>query len=85
MTKRPEPQKSTPGRRRRVDAAIVLPMIGAVLVFVPVLWPRAASGPTVQTSSAAIYLFGVWAAMILGAMVVAYLLRPGPPGAQNDD
>ena len=69
------PNRANP-RRRLVDAAITLPLVGAVFVFVPLLWPQPdhAVDP-MQTSSAIIYLFAIWALMIVGACILAFALR----------
>lgn len=57
-------------RRRIMDAARVLPVLGFVLILLPVLWTQ---GGQMGTASEAIYVFGLW----LGLIVVAALLsRP---------
>jgi len=57
-------------RRRRVaDAARVLPVAGAFLVLLPILW-RPAETAAPDTSRGGIYLFAVW----FGLIVVAFLL-----------
>lgn len=62
-------------RRRRVgDAARVIPVIGGVLVMLPLLWPRDGED-TVSTVSAFLYVFGIWALMIGVAAVLAPFLR----------
>lgn len=57
-------------RRRLMDAARILPVLGFVLVLVPVLWTQ---GGTMGTAGQALYLFGLWVALILAA---ALLSRP---------
>ena len=69
-------------RRRRVnDAARVLPFIGTLLWMIPLLWPE--NGAAVRSSSAIIYLFGVWGLLVLGAGLLSWRLsvqaREGDP------
>ena len=52
-------------RRRWRDAARMLPVVGGVLLILPLLWRNAGTGP------AAVYVFGVWAVLIGGAAVIA--------------
>ncbi|MDU9002508.1 hypothetical protein [Sedimentitalea todarodis] len=61
-------------RRRLMDAARILPLLGALLFALPLLWP--ASGPEgdlgddgVAMSSAIIYVFSVWSALIVSILV----------------
>ncbi|MEC7256258.1 MAG: hypothetical protein VXW58_00430 [Pseudomonadota bacterium] len=53
-------------RRRLMDAARVLPVLGAALFLLPVLWPDAdtASAAPVRTSNAVIFIFGTWLVLI---------------------
>lgn len=50
-------------RRRLMDAARLLPLIGAALFAVPLLWAEGGDG-AVPMSSAIVYVFGIWAALI---------------------
>ncbi|MGB0798322.1 MAG: hypothetical protein ACPGRD_03270 [Planktomarina sp.] len=75
-----EPQKNHPARsdrrRRLTDAALILPATGAVLVMVPLIWPKLADGfDGVRTSTALIYLFGIWTVMIVLAALLARLIK----------
>ena len=57
-------------RRRMMDAARMLPLLGAVLLMIPALWqPEQTAAP--DTARGAVYLFGVWAALILAALVMS--------------
>lgn len=58
-------------RRRLMDAARLLPLLGAVLVFVPLMW-RPAAG----TVASGTWLFTVWIALILAAFALARGLAP---------
>jgi hypothetical protein len=61
-------------QRRLRDAALLLPVLGAVLFCVPLLWPQ--TGDDGQSSAGAlIYVFGAWAALIVCAFVVSRMLR----------
>ncbi|HBM61753.1 hypothetical protein ACFSDD_16460 [Salipiger marinus] len=60
-------------RRRLMDAARVLPFLGLLLWLVPLLWPQGQEGG-VRSSSAIVYLFGVWAFLVLGSAVLVYAL-----------
>jgi hypothetical protein len=72
-TGRPPPQlplflERAPYRRRRImDAARLLPLFGAALLLLPMLWDR-----THGTAAGAVYLFLVWLAIIA---VTAFLAR----------
>jgi hypothetical protein len=60
-----------PYRRRRViDAARMLPFIGLLLWLIPLLW-REEGEVAVRSSSAILYLFGVWILLVAGAAVLS--------------
>ncbi len=64
-------------QRRLMDAARLLPVLGALLWLVPLLWPqRDAAGEVaaVSTSSAILYIFGVWVVLALIALLLSLLL-----------
>lgn len=58
-------------RRRLGDAARVLPMLAAILVLVPVWWIPA----QVSFAAGAVWLFGLWAGLILAIFVLHRALR----------
>jgi hypothetical protein len=58
-------------RRRLQDAARLLPVFGAVLLLVPLVWPRG----EMSNVAALIYLFAVWLGLIAAAALVARGLR----------
>ncbi|WP_439155404.1 hypothetical protein [Yoonia sp.] len=64
-------------QRRLRDAARLLPLLGAVLWVIPLLWARAprSSG----SADAIIYTFGVWVFLILVSAVISRRLRPDDP------
>ena len=57
-------------RRRVIDAARVLPFIGLLLWLIPLLW-REDGEVAVRSSSAILYLFGVWILLVAGAAVLS--------------
>lgn len=77
-------------RRRLMDAARVLPVLGFVLVLLPVLWTQ---GGTMGTAGQALYLFALWLGLIAVAAAMSRALSregrreagrasppPAPPG-----
>lgn len=58
-------------RRRLMDAARLLPVLGIVLVLLPALW-----SPAPGVAQAGIYLFAVWFALCLAAFGLARGLGP---------
>lgn len=69
-------------RRRLRDAARMLPVFGAFLLLLPILWDPAGS-PARDTAPDGVYLFAVWAGLIALAAVLAPGLRAGM-GADED-
>ncbi|MFU8882542.1 MAG: hypothetical protein ACNA7Q_09265 [Rhodobacterales bacterium] len=65
-------------QRRLMDAARLLPVVGALLWLVPLLWPQSGADPAaragVSTSSAILYIFGVWTFVVLAALLVSLLV-----------
>lgn len=84
--------RQTYQRRRMMDAARLLPVLGFGLLIMPLLWaPRGAAA--MGTAEAAIYLFAVWFGLITVAFVIARRLaavtgdeeQAGDAGGQRDD
>ncbi len=76
-------------RRRAMDAARILPVLGIFLVALPRLW-GADAGPGEETAREGIYLFTVWGGLIVAAALLGRLLAPSidpspddPPGPQD--
>lgn len=60
-------EKRSYRRRRRTDGLRLLPVLGLWLFMVPLLWPGASArltGLGVPMSSALVYIFAVWLALI---------------------
>lgn len=63
-------------RRRLRDAARLLPFLGLFLMLLPALWSPGRGG-----GGAAVFVFSVWALLILGAAALAPgLARPETEG-----
>ncbi len=73
-----------PYRRRRLrDAARLLPLLGFLLLLLPILWQDGPDLPRV--SDVALYFFGVWAVLILLAAVFASGLKGGEGEEEEED
>jgi hypothetical protein len=75
MSRQPSPlflERETYRRRRLMDAARILPVLGLVLFLLPALWQRPGAP---NTAGEALYLFAVWAMLILAAALLARPLR----------
>ena len=71
--------------RRVTDAARLLPVAGAVLVLLPILW-RPAATPEPDTARGAVYLFAVWGGLIVLSLLLSRrLMRGEEPGRGDGD
>ncbi len=70
--------------RRLHDAARLVPVFGVVLFLLPVLWSPAATEAR-DTAPDAIYLFGVWAGLILVAALLSRGLAASASKPADDD
>lgn len=76
--------RETYRRRRLMDAARLLPVVGLGLFLVPLLWIGPSGGP--GTRMGVVYLFAVWAALIAAAGLIARRLSgPLKKGGEGDD
>ena len=77
MSRPPEPvflERQSYRRRRLSDAARMMPVIGLVLILVPLLWAEEA-----RTSSGILYIFLVWAVLIAVTRVISGRLSDFDP------
>lgn len=65
-------------QRRFRDAARLLPIFAAVLMVLPLMWPRANPDQSL-TSSGIVYLFGLWLLLVVLAFVLSRVLRFSDP------
>jgi hypothetical protein len=65
-------------RRRLMDAARLLPWLGAFLFGLPVLW----SAP--ETAAGLLYLFGAWVVLIVLSFALVRRLSEGPGDGPGD-
>ena len=73
-------------RRRLIDAARLLPVLGAFLFLLPVLWAPAEgmNGTGRDTATDGLYLFAAWAVLIVFAALMAPGLRADAPADDPD-
>lgn len=67
-------------RRRLMDAARILPLLGALLFALPLLWPMSAPDNAtgdagVAMSGAIVYVFSVWTVLIVAILVFGKATR----------
>lgn len=70
-------------RRRLRDAARLLPIVGAFLLFLPILWMP--GGKITLTAGDIIYFFAVWLILIVVAAAFARGLRAGDRAEEDED
>jgi hypothetical protein len=70
-------------RRRRRDAARLLPFVGGFLFLLPILWAPAQSFRR-DTAPDGIFLFAAWAAMIVLAFLISRSLAGGESAGGDD-
>lgn len=72
-------------RRRLIDAARMLPVAGAFLLLLPMLWRPTPAGH--NTAVEGLYLFGIWALLIVAARLFSgpLLLADGASAGDLDE
>ncbi|ODV10517.1 MAG: hypothetical protein ABT20_07960 [Rubrivivax sp. SCN 70-15] len=70
----PLPVAQEPAERTR-DAAVLLPALGLFLLMPPVIGLFALPLRVAGVPLIVLYLFGVWFALVLGAALLAWVLR----------
>jgi hypothetical protein len=68
--------------RRLTDAARLLPVAGLILFLLPILWQPAATQDG-DTAAGWVYLFGVWAGLIVAAYLLSRRLMPLTAGEDD--
>ncbi len=71
-------EKQSYRRRRLADAAKLLPVLGVILLYLPILWADDA-----RTASGLIYVFGVWALLIVVMWLVSTRLSKAVTSADT--
>lgn len=66
------------------SAAVALPLLGLFLLMPPVVTLFVRGAGFAGVPLIVIYLFGVWAALIICAALLAWRLRPGPASEAED-
>jgi hypothetical protein len=90
VTGRREPlflARQTYRRRRVADAARLLPLLGVLLFMLPLLGAAGAGdggAETGATSTGGMYIFAVWAGLILAAALLSVPLSAGSSEASSD-
>lgn len=83
MSANPKPiflERQTYRRRRLADAARLLPLLGALLMGLPLLWFRP-EGEAMRTTHVMMYIFGCWAVLALLSAIVSVRLQPDEDSA----
>ncbi len=63
-------------RRRLMDAARLLPILGAALIALPLLWPSQTSPEDgVPLSSASLYVFACWVFLIVVSLIFGFAAK----------
>lgn len=75
-------ERQTFRRRRLIDAACALPLLGWILWWLPLLW--SGGEVNVPASQVLIYIFGVWIGLALGAARLVRLLNRSRVFASGD-
>ena len=74
-------ERRTYRRRRLMDMARLLPILGALLFAVPLMWPNPDPYPApdthggMMTSAAITYIFLVWGGLILASLAFGVAVR----------
>lgn len=67
-------ERQTYRRRRMIDGARLLPVIGGIAFVMPILW-RTDTTPGASTAHGGLYLFAIWFGLILAAFALSRRLR----------
>ena len=73
-------------RQKRIrDAARLLPVVGAILLLIPLLWTPSAQEGGVSNSGALLYIFGIWTALVLGAFLLSRVLHTDKEAREEEE
>lgn len=78
-------------QRRVIDAACLLPVFGAFLLLVPVLWDVGGgaagsdAGAEPRLAERGVYIFAVWGLLVLAAAILGRRLRQAAAPPQASD
>ena len=76
--------RDTYRQRRLRDVARILPVAGAILIALPLMWPE--SGPDrFGLADVLIYVFAVWFLLIVCAFGLSRVIRPDGDTSGGDD
>jgi len=77
-------QRRTYRRRRLMDAARLLPVFGVLLFLVPLFW-GSGEGDSAATARGVIYVFAIWALLIVISAGISTRLMRGEKGNSDPD
>ncbi|SLN13712.1 hypothetical protein PEL8287_00551 [Roseovarius litorisediminis] len=75
-------ERRTYRRRRMIDAARLLPVLGIILVSIPLLW-NGTPDPHTRTTYAMFYLFVVWIILVALSAIISRYLGPNESDEQS--
>ncbi|MFY0623181.1 MAG: hypothetical protein JXQ89_15970 [Pelagimonas sp.] len=76
-------ERQTYRRRRLVDAARALPVLGLLLWLLPLLWAVPEEGPSASTTM--IYIFSIWLGLPIVSGALVFAMRRLREPAVGDD
>lgn len=77
-------ERRTYRKRRVMDAARVTPVLALILWIIPMIWPQEGDG-SVSSATALIYIFFVWAGIILLTWGLSRLLADVPDESSDSE
>ncbi len=87
MSRRTKPVfvgKETYRRRRLIDAARLLPLLAVALMALPLLWSGGDNAAGL-TTNVMIYLFGLWAVLLICVAGISYYLKSDAEPSEDGD
>ncbi len=76
-------QRASYRQRRLRDAAKLMPVLGGILLALPMAWSHDPSGEP-SNSDRVVYIFGVWILLIVLTAIFANRMRADPVDAAED-